>query len=357
MLTRSNLWDSFPQATSHKRRCVLFLCAFSLWFGQFTLAQSNKKASQFLADLKEPAEEVSSRFLAYTKLVLLEGLSEKSVRSKASLMKEIEVARTDVLQISAFNGQEKLKGLYVNYCNSMAAYLNNLPTLQIASVEFFNNDSAKKEQQTHLLQLERFLEQSAIVRDAVQSFCLLNKVIGVKTSGVLYASQDDDIALLDYAVQVRNAVMGVRRVHRLFFVSLAEDSGRKAEEVRKQLVAAAAEGKAQLLAIPTFKGDKSLKSSALSNLRFHFMASSRSYLRLVNFRDAELAFVQRTIELKEQHNSGVFSEAKYVKETSSFLDNIKANKKEVKALGQIREGREKLFDDNFFDFIEDRFIL
>jgi len=349
-------WDIFSQTNFHKGKGVVF-CVISFLIGQFTWAQTNQKASQYLADLKEPTEEVSERFLSHTRLVLLDGLSDKSIRSKASLMKEIEVGKSVVLHISAFNGQEKLKGMYINYFNSMAAYLIKLPTLEIASVEFFNNDSAKKEQQTHLLQLERFLEQSVILRDAVQSFCLLNKVVGVKTSGVLYARQNEDFPLLDYAVQVRNAVMGVRRVHRLFFVALAEDTGRKAEEVRLQLITAAAEGKAKLLAIPTFKGDKTLKASALDNLRLYAFAGSRPYIKLIKFRDAEMAYIQKTIALKDKRTSGIFTQVKYEKEVNNFLDFIKANRKEVKALSQIRAGREKVFDDNFSDFVQARFVL
>jgi len=342
---------------TQKVKLSLLLFAVCLCFGNSTPAQTNKKASKYLEDLKKPTEEVSGRFLAYTKLVLLEGLSEKSVKRKSNLMKEIEAGKKAIRLVSAFNGQEKLKGLYINYLNSMADHLEKLPTSEIASVEFFNNQSAKKEQQTYLIELELFLKQSAILRDAVQNFCYLNHVVGVKTSGVLYARQKEDVPLINYAIQVRNTVMGVRRVHRLFFVSLSEDTGRKAEEVRKHLIAAAAEGKAKLLSIPTFKGDKSLKASALNNLRLYSIAAYKPYLRLINFRDAEISFIQRTIALKEQRNTSVFMEVKYEKEVNNFLYFIKANRKEVKALSQIRKGKEKLFDDNFSDFVEARFML
>jgi len=332
---------------------VLFLLGLNPFLAQ---SQTNQLATAFLASLREPTYEVSNKFLSYSKLVLLEGLTKKAVRDKASILNEVIKGRITIQETPPFNGQERLKGMYMAYFLAMEVYLNRLPIVEIESVEFFNADSAHKYQEIQIVQLEILLKESAKLKQEVEKFCLLNKVIGVKTSGALFANQQEAITLISYAVRVKNAVMAGRRLNRLFLTSLLEDTGHKAETVRLALIAATAKGKADLLAIPNFPGERTLKITGLNNLRLKGISAAKVYKQLINFRSKELAFIQMSIDYKQKRSNEKEADA-YYKEVERFSALIKTNRRQVKALNTVRRGLEETFNKNFFNFVGDRFVL
>ncbi len=338
-----------------KRRCLFVMTCLIVSFNTFS--QSNERALEYLVALREPTFEISTHFLAYTKLVLLEGLTKKSIRNKADMLKEVQEARIKIREIPNVNGQDQLMEVYQNYFTAMETYLNRLPTIEIESVEYFDPDSAIKFQKAHIDQLDILFKGAATLKSGFERFSLLNHVVGVKTSGGLTPKQSEAVNLISYAVQVSNAVMNVRRLNRLYFISLREDTGNKAEEVRQKLLAESVLAKARLQAIPNFPGDVTLKRAALNNVRLYGIAASRLYIRLLAFRKEELAFIRKSEEFKVNRTNSEFDTDAYYKEVRRFSALIGLNRKEIKSLNQTRLDLERTFDDTFLSFVENRFVL
>jgi hypothetical protein len=320
-------------------------------------SQSNQRALEYLVALREPTFKISSHFLAYTKLVLLEGLTKKSVRNKANMIKEVQDARNKIREIPNLNGQDQLMEVYQNYFIAMETYLNRLPTIEIESVEYFDPDSAAKFQKAHIDQLDILFNGAATLKTGFERFALLNHVVGVKTSGGLTPKQAEAVTLISYAVKVSNAVMNVRRLNRLYFISLREDTGNKAEDVRLKLLAESSLAKAKLLAIPNFPGDVTLRKTGLNNVRLYGISASKLYVRLLDFRKAELDFIRKSVEFKVNRTNTEFDTDAYYKEVRRFSALIELNRKEIKSLNQTRLGLEKTFEDTFLSFVENRFVL
>ena len=328
-----------------------------LLIGKVAEAQSNDIVKQYLESLRQPTFDVSNDFLSYTKLVLLEGLSKKSIRDKASIMQNISNGKEKIGLIPDFGGQEKLKIAYLNYFSTMEAYFKSLPVIEIESVEHFDSDSASIYQKAHIRQLSILFTGAAGLKASFEKFCLLNRVIGSKTSGGLTLKQSEAIALISHAVKVSNAVMNTRRLNRLFFKSLREDTGSRAEITRLELVKEAANSKRNLLAIPNFSGDLSLKKTALNNVRLNGISAGKDYVRLLKFRDEEIRFKAKTLAFKEKPEKSDFDKEAYHKELKHFTDLVSSNSREQKKLDQTRMSIEKDFDDNFLRFVEGQFEL
>jgi len=334
-----------------------WIATLFLMFHNHAFSQSNERALQYLVALREPTYEISSHFLAYTKLVLLEGLSKKSIRNKASMMQEVQDAKIKIRDIPSVNGQDKLMNVYQDYFTAMETYLNSLPTIEIESVEYFDSDSAMKFQKAHIDQLHILFKDAANLKMGFEKFCLLNKVVGVKTSGGLTPKQAEAVKLISYAVKVSNAVMNVRRLNRLYFISLREDTGNKAEQVRLQLLAATVVAKAQLLAVPGFPGEITLKRTGLNNVRLYGISATKLYVKLLEFRKAKLAFIKKSLEFEENRSNSEFDSDAFYKEVRRFSALIATNRKELKVLQVTRLSLEKAFDDHFLEFVENRFVL
>jgi hypothetical protein len=181
--------------------------------------------------------------------------------------------------------------------------------------------------------------------------------VGAKTSGGLTFKQSEVIVLISHAVKVSNAVMMTRRLNRLFFKSLLEDTGTKAETIRQQLVKAAEDSKLALRAIPNFPGDLSLKNTGLNNVRLNGISAGKDYVRLLKFRDEEIRFKAKTLAFKEKPEKSDFDKEAYHKELKHFTDLVSSNSREQKKLDQTRMSIEKDFDDNFLRFVEGQFEL
>ncbi len=306
---------------------------------------------------REQTYEISSHFLSYSKLVLLEGLSKKSVRNKESMLEEVLDAKKRVSEMPLFGGQDRLKKAYLNYYIAMETYLRRLPVMQIRSVEFFDTDSARKFQEVQVRELVLLADAAGSLKLDFDKFCIVNKVKGQSTSGALFARQKEAVPLISYAVKIKNAVMDIRRLNRLFFVSLLEDTGNKAEVVRKELLKQSAVGRASLLAVPAFPGERKLRKSGLNNVRLYGISAGKVYKDLVAFRIKELAFIQMSIDFKERRHNTDFEADAYYQEVRRFSELIKENRKEVKVLNQTRVSLERSFDDFFLEFIEGRFDL
>lgn len=339
-----------------KKRFQVFIIICAVWSFK-AHSQSNKQAMEYLVALRAPTFEISSHFLAYTKLVLLEGLTKKSIRNKAAIMEEVKQAKIKIREIPNVNGQDKLMKVYQDYFTAIETYLHRLPTIEIESVEYFDADSANKFQKVYIDQLDILFKGAATLKSGFERFSLLNHVVGVKTSGGLTPKQAEAVNLISYAVKVSNAVMNVRRLNRLYFISLREDTGNKAEEVRQKLLTESIVAKAQLLAIPNFPGDASLRKTGLNNVRLYGISAAKIYIRLLAFRKEELAFIRKSLEFKVNRTNNEFDTDTYYKEVRRFSALIDLNRKEIKSLNQTRLGLEKTFDDTFLSFVENRFVL
>lgn len=320
-------------------------------------AQSNGRAIEYLLSLRSPTIQISTDFLSYTKLVLLEGLSKKSMEEKKELTQKVYSGRKLVEEVQPFSGQNRLNLAYISYFNAMQNYLELLPVDEIESVEFYVNDSAQKFQKAHIEQLNILFAASADLKVAFETFRLSNHIVGIGTSGGLTPKQGEAVRLISFAVQMSNAVMNVRRLNRLFYVSLLEDTGQKAESIRQELFLESKNSKTALTKVPNFPGDLKLKKSALNNIRLLGMSAGREYVRLVRFREAELLFVERSLVFKRNRQNSEFDTQAYYEDVRKYSDLIKTNRKEIKALGKVRVNLENTFNKNFLNFIEERFLL
>jgi hypothetical protein len=239
----------------------------------------------------------------------------------------------------------------------METYFKSLPTAESESVEHFDSDSATLHQKAHIQQLYILFADAAHLKVCFDKFCLINRVVGAKTSGGLTFKQSEVIVLISHAVKVSNAVMMTRRLNRLFFKSLLEDTGTKAETIRQQLVKAAEDSKLALRAIPNFPGDLSLKNTGLNNVRLNGISAGKDYVRLLKFRTEEIRFIAKTLVFKENLTNSDFDKEAYYKELKYFSALISSNRKELKKLNQTRMSIEKDFDDNFLRFVEGQFEL
>ena len=302
--------------------------------------------------MREPTVNLSNHFLSYTKFVLLHGLNKKSVRMKETLMDKIEDGRKTILEIKLFNGQETLKNQYLVYLQAMENHLNSLPEVEIEEVENFNLDSARKLQIIQIQQLDLFLGEAKSLKHTLKNFCILNKVIGFKTCGALYAEQKEAVMLISYAVQVKNVLMELRRLNRLFLTSLKEDTGQKPEQVRQEILKQSICEKESLLAIPNFPGDLKVKKSALNNIRLTRIGATGKYLAQVKFRDKELVFRQKMIQF-DQNPAKTKKEIEIQsEETKKMAELVKFNQSLRKELNQSRINYENTFNSNFLEFIE-----
>lgn len=321
------------------------------------LAQTQAAAEKFLSSVRKPTLDVSSSFLEYNKMVLLEGYTRRAIRDKKSLLNDVQSGRKAIEETTLFNGQEYIQNAYLNYFTAMGLCLNQLPTTEFESVEYFDQDSASKFLTIQLQQLELVLKESDNLKTQLEKFCFMNKVIGKKTTGSLFTRQSEAIKVIEYAVKIKNAVMVVRRTNRQFFVSLREDTGSKSELVRQELLESSAQAKFNLAAIPTFRADYKLKRAAMKNVRLYGLAAAREYKKLVAFRIKELAFIQLSSEYKEKRHNPEFDQTAYFEEVKQFSKQIKENKKEVKTLDKNRLQMEKSFDETFSSFVKNRFLL
>jgi len=319
-----------------------------------SLGQSNTLALNHLEELRVPTVELSNHFLAYTKLVLLQGHTKKTIRAKASLLYQIRSAEKTILAVKNFNGQTELKNQYLQYYIAMEKHLNSLPEIEIEEVEIFNLDSAKKHQVIQIEQLGLFLSEAKNLKFDLEKFCILNKVIGNKTSGALYAEQKEAIKLISFAVQVKNSLMNIRRLNRLFFTSLSEDTGQNANWVRTEIIKESAFGIASLQAIPNFPGDRKVKKSALNNIMLTKMHASKEYLSLVNFRIQEIAFKKKNLSFIQSSNETALQKETHGNEIKKFESQIKLNRIKVKTFNQARVKYENSFNTTFLNFIENQ---
>ncbi len=271
---------------------------------------------------------------------------------KRSLLEDIEDGRKTITEVKLFNGQEELQRQYLQYYLALETHLHSLPEVELEAVEFFNPDSAKKSQLIQIQKLDLILAEAKNLKNTLKKFCISNKVIGYETSGALYAEQKDAIKLISYVVQVRNAEMDLRRLNRLFFTSLKEDTGQKPEHVRQEILKASIRRKKDILAIPNFKGDRLVKKSALNNIRLTRTVAIGKYLAQAKFRDKELIFNKKNMEFEQNPAKTTKEIETQSEETKKMAVLVKLNRTERKQLNQSRINYENNFNKNFFDFIE-----
>jgi len=333
----------------------LILSAFAPCDNSF--GQTNQRATFFLDELKKPTLKLSNDFLEFTRYELLNGITRRSIREKKSILSEIEKQRIKIAEVQAFNGQEGLKIAYAQYFTSMKACLKEIPEFENQPVENFNVDTAKKNQDVLVNQLDQLLKASAALNSEVQVFCIMNHVVGKKKSGALYERQKEAIKLIKFAGGVKNILMSVRQLNRKFFVSLEDDTGQLAEAIRQELAKVATRAKLEIQAIPNFPGDKTLKRKAWNNVIYYSRSASRTYIDLVRFRDKQLEFRKKSEEYEKRRKVPGYDSKDYYDAIKLFSLEIKKNRKDRLTLDKKRNTLETSFDDNFLDFVKSRFIL
>ena len=336
---------------------TLFIFFNLSFFNGPGFSQTNSKALRHLEDLRTPTLHISNHFLGYTKEVFMHGITKRAIHMKESLENEIHKSREVVLNVPVFNGQEELIKQYLSYYSSLESHLASLPKVEIEWVEYFDLDSALKFQKIQVAQLHQVLIEADKLKLAVQKFCLVNKVVGSKSTGGLYAGQKEAINLISYAVEVENTLVDLRRLNRLFFKCLSEDTGQNAERVRLEILSESLLSQARLVAIPKFPGDHLVKKTALNNIRQTRTLASGKYIELVKFREIELKMKQKMAEAEQVKATEAQELERQTKEFGRFANLQKHHQADLKVMNQQMINMEKTFNNHFLEFVNDQLAI
>ena len=275
-----------------KRFTLLFLPFFCLSFSQGQ-GQSNQKSIENLDYFENKTLAVYEQILELHKRILLHDV--KRIKNyKQEMLYHLSREKEAFEKKEMFNGQERLKQVFIQFIKDSEEYLQYEPDVLIQYSEDEFSDSIHFQQNRHLARLELLCKKATGLQEEIERFCVTNKVVGRKQETPINNHFLMMKNLVKYACQIHNIVMEIRINERQCVKLCSLDSLEAAEKWRISLINSADQGAHFLSSLPTYFGDRSLIICALHSIKQYRKEANHDLAKVLNMKKREFQTKQKS---------------------------------------------------------------